>query len=131
MEINLDDLEAKCRAATGGQWEIDNTPSVNEGAPHLMTADGYGIADFWGHESSLGLDANKKNAAYVAAICPAVTLELIAQLRAAQNARENLLHLLATALPFVEDHEGSQIYKAGAVAALVKNIKAEIAKVDA
>lgn len=43
----------------------------------------------------------------------------------------NLLHLLATALPFVEDHEGSQLYKAGAVAALVKDIKAAIAKAEA
>lgn len=43
----------------------------------------------------------------------------------------DLIHLLAKALPFVEDHEGSMVYKAGAVAALVKEIKAEIAKVDA
>lgn len=43
----------------------------------------------------------------------------------------DILHLLSTALPFVEDHEGSTVYKAGAVAALVKDIKAAIAKAEA
>lgn len=39
---------------------------------------------------------------------------------------EILESALYTALPFVEDHEGSPIYKAGAVAATVARIRAAL-----
>jgi hypothetical protein len=38
-------------------------------------------------------------------------------------AAPDLLEALLTALPFVEDHEGSDIYKSGAVARAVKEIR--------
>jgi hypothetical protein len=41
-------------------------------------------------------------------------------------AAPDLLEALCTALPFVEDHEGSDIYKRGAVARAVAQIKAAI-----
>lgn len=44
--------------------------------------------------------------------------------------RDELLHLLLKALPFVEDHEGSPVYKAGYVAATVREIRAAIASVE-
>ena len=49
------------------------------------------------------------------------------QIRAAfWQAFPDLLDALCTALPFVEDHEGSDIYKAGAVARAVREIRAVI-----
>ena len=41
-------------------------------------------------------------------------------------AAPDLLEALLTALPFVEDHEGSDIYKSGAVARAVAQIKTAI-----
>ena len=41
-------------------------------------------------------------------------------------AAPDLLDALCTALPFVEDHEGSNVYKAGAVARAVREIRAAI-----
>ena len=38
-------------------------------------------------------------------------------------AAPDLLEALCTALPFVEDHEGSDIYKSGAVARAVAQIR--------
>jgi len=54
-------------------------------------------------------------------------------MNAADNARliaaaPDLLEALCTALPFVEDHEGSDIYKRGAVARAVAQIRAAIDK---
>lgn len=43
-------------------------------------------------------------------------------------AAPDLLEALCTALPFVEDHEGSDIYKSGAVARAVAQIRAAIDK---
>ena len=43
-------------------------------------------------------------------------------------AAPDLLEALCTALPFVEDHEGSDIYKRGAVARAVAQIKTAIEK---
>jgi hypothetical protein len=43
-------------------------------------------------------------------------------------AAPDLLEALCTALPFVEDHEGSNIYKSGAVARAVAQIKTAIDK---
>jgi hypothetical protein len=43
-------------------------------------------------------------------------------------AAPDLLDALCTALPFVEDHEGSNIYKAGAVAKALATIRAAIEK---
>ncbi len=105
MELDLDDLEAKCRAATEGPWVIDATPIETE-SPHLMTVDGYGIADFWGDESGLGLEQNKHNAAFIAAFYPAVTLELIAQLRKARESVPALLNLVADIQGLMSESEG-------------------------
>jgi len=44
------------------------------------------------------------------------------------SAAPDLLEALCTALPFVEDHEGSDIYKSGAVARAVKEIRNAIDK---
>ena len=44
------------------------------------------------------------------------------------SAAPDLLEALCTALPFVEDHEESNIYKSGAVARAVAQIKAAIDK---
>jgi hypothetical protein len=54
-------------------------------------------------------------------------------MNAADNARliaaaPDLLEALCTALPFVEDHEGSDVYKRGAVARAVAQIRAAIDK---
>jgi hypothetical protein len=43
-------------------------------------------------------------------------------------AAPDLLEALCTALPFVEDHEGSDIYKSGTVARAVAQIRAAIEK---
>jgi hypothetical protein len=43
-------------------------------------------------------------------------------------AAPDLLEALCTALPFVEDHEGSDIYKRGAVTRAVAQIRAAIEK---
>lgn len=114
MEINLDELEAKCRAATPGPWEVRA-----------------GVLRKIGEQPQIATIYRPYNSQFIAATNPAVTLELIAQLRAARDSKADILHLLSTALPFVEDHEGSTVYKAGAVAALVKDIKAAIAKAEA
>jgi hypothetical protein len=42
------------------------------------------------------------------------------------SAAPDLLEALLTALPYVEDHEGSNIYKRGAVARAVAQIRAAI-----
>lgn len=47
------------------------------------------------------------------------------------SAAPDLLDALCTALPFVEDHEGSNIYKAEAVAKALATIRAAIAKAEA
>lgn len=44
------------------------------------------------------------------------------------SAAPDLLEALCTALPFVEDHEESNIYKSGAVARAVAQIRAAIDK---
>lgn len=46
-------------------------------------------------------------------------------------AAPDLLEALCTALPFVEDHEDSNVYKAGAVARAVREIRAAIEKATA
>ena len=126
MEINLDDLEAKCRAATPGPWMPDLCQVGKErlkGRIQNCVVNDAGVVAI--------VSESDPDAAFIAAANPAVTLELIAQLRAARDSKADILHLLSTALPFVEDHEGSTVYKAGAVAALVKDIKAAIAKAEA
>lgn len=51
-----------------------------------------------------------------------------AQNAALISAAPDLLEALCMALPYVEDHEGSDIYKPQAVAAAVANIRAAIHK---
>lgn len=75
----INELRKLAQAATPGPWVVNGDPLVNEGAPHLMTEDGYAIADFWGSESSLGLKGNEQNAAFIAAANPAAILTLIQQ----------------------------------------------------
>ena len=45
-------------------------------------------------------------------------------------AAPDLLDALCLALPFVEDHEGSEIYKPGAVAEAIRKIRAAIDKAE-
>jgi hypothetical protein len=45
-------------------------------------------------------------------------------------AAPDLLAALYLALPFVEDHEGSEIYKPGAVAEAIRKIRAAIDKAE-
>ena len=45
-------------------------------------------------------------------------------------AAPDLLDALCLALPFVEDHEGSEIYKPGAVADAIRKIRAAIDKAE-
>jgi hypothetical protein len=45
-------------------------------------------------------------------------------------AAPDLLDALCLALPFVEDHEGSEIYKPGAVAGAIRKIRAAIDKAE-
>jgi hypothetical protein len=45
-------------------------------------------------------------------------------------AAPDLLDALCLALPFVEDHEGSEIYKPGAVAEAIRKIRAAIDKTE-
>jgi hypothetical protein len=45
-------------------------------------------------------------------------------------AAPDLLDALYLALPFVEDHEGSEIYKPGAVAEAIRKIRAAIDKAE-
>jgi hypothetical protein len=92
----IDELRKLAQAATPGPWVVNGDPLVNEGAPHLMTEDGYAIADFWGNESSLGLKGNERNADYIAAANPAAILALIQQ-------RDELLAALKDARELVDD----------------------------
>jgi hypothetical protein len=94
--MNIEELKRLAQAATPGPWAVNDDPLINEGAPHLMTKDGYAIADFWGNESSLGLKGNERNAAYIAAANPAAVLDLIQQ-------RDELLAALKEARELVED----------------------------
>ena len=48
----------------------------------------------------------------------------------ARNERDQLLAALYMALPFVEDHEGIDVYKPDAVSKVVKTIRAAIAAVE-
>ena len=48
----------------------------------------------------------------------------------AGKASDDVLAALYLALPFVEDHEGSQVYKPGAVAKAVRTIRDAIAKAE-
>lgn len=77
--MNTEELKKLAMAATPGLWVVNDDPLVNEGAPHLMTADGYAIADFWGNESGLGLNGNERNADFIAAANPTAILALIEQ----------------------------------------------------
>ncbi len=45
-------------------------------------------------------------------------------------AAPDLLDALCLALPFVEDHEGSEIYKPGTVAEAIRKIRAAIDKAE-
>lgn len=45
--------------------------------------------------------------------------------------RNDLLDALYLALPFVEDHEGGELYKPGAVAKALSTIRVAIAKAEA
>jgi len=86
----FDELKKLAEAATPGLWVINDEHSIDEGGPHLMTADGYAIADFWGNDSSLGLKKNEQNATYIASASPETILALIARLEAAESELERL-----------------------------------------
>lgn len=47
-----------------------------------------------------------------------------------KNKAPDLLEALYIALPFVEDHEDSEVYKPGVVKAAVKKIRAAIASAE-
>ena len=63
----------------------------------------------------------------IATMSESATPEQAALLAAA----DSLLDALYTALPFVEDHEGSDIYKPGAVAQALAKIRAAIQEATA
>lgn len=102
----INELRKLAQAATPGAWVVNDDPLVNEGAPHLMTEDGYAIADFWGNESSLGLKGNERNSAYIASANPAAILELIRQLQAAREILPVLKGLVADIQGMMSESHG-------------------------
>jgi hypothetical protein len=84
MSVDLDDLEAKARRATGGRWQINS--------PHEDWCWGIVTNDFGDHTSTVAfarpmsahsavIDVSDHDAAYIAAASPDVVLELVAEVR--------------------------------------------------
>ncbi len=85
-------------------WKIyDQLPDAAIGYRAIIDEDGFTVCD----PSPMGED----NARLIAAA-------------------PDLLAALYLALPFVEDHEGSEIYKPGTVSQAVKTIRAAIARAE-
>lgn len=57
--------------------------------------------------------------------------QLIANAPHMRDTIRDLLEALCEALPYVEDHEGSDIYKTGAVARTLRTIRAAIKQAEA
>jgi hypothetical protein len=74
-----------------------------------------------------GMIYDSEDGQTIATMSESATPEQAALLAAA----DSLLDALYTALPFVEDHEGSNIYKPGAVAQAIAKIKAAIEQAKA
>lgn len=89
MEINLDELEAKCRAATPGPWEVRA-----------------GVLRKIGEQPQIATIYRPYNSQFIAATNPAVTLELIAQLRAAREILPVLKGLVADIQGLMSESHG-------------------------
>ena len=95
MTIDLDQLEAAAKAATPGPW-------VNTAGYKIeVAATGTHCASAWErytYEPDKEITSEKAlaNAAYIAAANPAVVLELVAELRKAQDERDWLANDIAT-----------------------------------
>lgn len=123
MEINLDDLEAKCRAATPGPWFVlygDDecfqcstaiaSEKTREGNDGLFNDDEHLVAVTYRQRYPFVAmdddDCGEANSAYIAAANPAVTLALIAQLRAAREFLPVLKGLVADIQGLMSESEG-------------------------
>jgi len=81
--INLDELEAKARAATQGNWHLNK--ELSRPATKLIYDDsGYLIANVGGYK--FGDTENDKNASFIAAANPDTMLKLIAAMRVYREA---------------------------------------------
>jgi hypothetical protein len=83
---DLDDLEAKARAATPGPW--DNHSINGEPIESVWLADGSVVATWAIKEPRFEFHAPqaRADAAFIAAANPAAVLELVERLRAAEDA---------------------------------------------
>lgn len=103
MTIDLDLLEARAKAATPGPWKNVDTPAMSV-CDEIHDANGTRIAMALttrhprDGEQFIDFDQAEANAAYIAAVSPAVVLGLIAELRKLRAELEYLgeLHTEAT-----------------------------------
>lgn len=90
MKLDLDDIERKARAATGGEWAADRVPGMPRADEPIlavvvsMEIDDRGrqqqVADCYDN-THCSDHQNAANAAHIAANSPPVTLALIARIR--------------------------------------------------
>lgn len=157
--MNIQELKRLAEKATPGPW-IAGGPSFGDDLPAYFDDVLVEIEGDTGelHECDSvcvaphGLeDESSENMLYIAAANPSTILELIAEveyrtekarehfdafqacneeLKAVKAQRDELLHAILIALPFVEDHEGSTLYKPGSVAEALRKIREVIAKAE-
>ena len=83
--INLDELEAKARAATQGNWHLNKELS-RPATKLIYDASGYLIANVGGYK--FDDTENDKNAEFIATANPDTVLKLIAAMRVYRGALE-------------------------------------------
>lgn len=94
-KIDLDELERKARAATGGEWKaeiVTGMPRDNEPIMAMVVSDGVQqIADCYDN-TPCSDKQSEANAQHVAANGPPVTLALIARIRELEAALDSAIH---------------------------------------
>lgn len=123
MGLDLDELEAKCRAATEGPWFVlhgdDECYMCTTAIASKKTREG-NDGQFNDDEQLIAItfrqrypfvavdddDCGEANSVYMAAANPAVTLELITQLRKARESVPALLNLVADIQGLMSESEG-------------------------
>lgn len=149
MTLNLDDLEAKAKAATPGPWECSEVRTqcgraFRIGSGEMLEA-GKGCCIIYDDYPGNPENERKANAAHIAAANPATVLELIRRFRELEaekaRARNEALEEAAkvaddradTYAHFANKHEGSPIgdshtMRCGAASAVAAAIRAMITK---
>ena len=97
MTIDLDHLEAAAKAATPGPWkDMSNHPdhlygAVNKGNKHIALCNHYESAE---PTKTVTVEEMRANAAFIAAVNPAVVFELVAEVRRHRKSMTRLARTL-------------------------------------